>query len=80
MLPAAVRWDGVIFVRSKVTLQEVSSSFCAGSWEIIKNLNDGDDEVGDITELVFMEIKVSEFSGFCGLPDNLSPFSHGSKR
>lgn len=58
MLPAAVRWDGVIFVRSKITLQKVNSSSCAGSWAVAKYLNDGDDEVGDITEFVFMEIEV----------------------
>lgn len=59
MLPAAVGWDGVIFVRPKITLSEVSSSCCDGWWEMVeKNLNDGDDEVGNITEFVFVEIEV----------------------
>lgn len=58
MLPTTVGWDGVIFVRSKITLPEVSSSSCAGSWAMGKNLNDGDDEVGDIAEFVFMEIEM----------------------
>lgn len=34
MLPAAVGWDGVIFVRPKITLPEVNSSSCEGSLEM----------------------------------------------
>lgn len=58
MLPAAVGWNGVIFVRSKIPLQKVNSSSCAGPWAMVRYLNDGDDEVGDITEFVFMKIEV----------------------
>jgi hypothetical protein len=45
-----------------------------------KNLNDGDDEVGDITQSVFVEVEMGQLSGFCCLPNNLSPFTNGSER
>lgn len=42
-----------------------------------KNLNDGDDEIGDIAEFVLMEIEMGQLSGFCGPPNNLSPLTNG---